>query len=299
MSKKKLPFKKIDAFATEHSDGNPAGMIWLENESDLSPEEMLQIAFELRQYVSEVGYIWALDKETFRLKYYSQEREVNFCGHATIAMLYDLFKTHPQFKAKKQVKIQINPSELLVENRIAEEDAVFIMAPPPREGHPLIDPAEIAKHLNTAAGNIHTDLPIELINAGLKTLLVPIRTLDSILEIHPDLEGLKDFCLNHQIDIVEVFTAETMDAANDYRARVFPATFGYLEDPATGSGNSAFGYYLLNNGLWKNATMVVEQNNSRERYNIVKLQKQQDERGRDRIIFGGGAVTRIEGWYFL
>lgn len=298
-NKKRLSFKKIDAFATEHSDGNPAGIISLKKEKELSPEEMLQIAVELKNYVSEVGYIWPLDKDRYRLKYYSSEREVNFCGHATIALMYDLFTTHKELEAKDRLDIVINHGVISVENRIKKENAVFIMAPPPREGHPLLEKKEIAKNLNTDIENIDNKLPVELIDAGLKTLLVPINNLEALLEMQPKLDILKDFCENNDIDIVEVFTPETCNQNNDYRVRVFPATFGYLEDPATGSGNSAFGYYLLNNGLWTSSTMVMEQNASRDRYNIIKLQKKQDDLGKDRIIFGGGAITRIEGFYHL
>jgi len=299
MSRKKLPFKKIDAFATEHSDGNPAGLITLQKEEDLSPEEMLRIALELKTYVSEVGYIWPLDKNRYRLKYYSPEREVNFCGHATIALMYDLFTSHNELINKERIDIVINQGIIQVENRIKKENAVFIMAPPPREGHPLLKKEEIARNLNIHMDNIDKNLPVELIDAGLKTLLVPINNLDALLEISPELERLKEFCEYNGIDIVEVFTPETCNKKNHYRARVFPATFGYLEDPATGSGNSAFGYYLMNNGLWTHSTMVIEQNASRERYNIIKLQKKQDDLGNDRIIFGGGAITRIEGFYHL
>jgi predicted PhzF superfamily epimerase YddE/YHI9 len=52
------------------------------------------------------------------------------------------------------------------------------------------------------------------------------------------MEELKRFCVKSQIDIIEVYTAETRNKRNDYRTRVFAPTFGYLEDPATGSGNS-------------------------------------------------------------
>jgi PhzF family phenazine biosynthesis protein len=80
---------------------------------------------------------------------------------------------------------------------------------------------------------------------------------------------------------------------------VFAPTFGYIEDPATGSGNSAFGYYLLKNAMWKAETIVIEQNGLLEEFNIVKLQKQTDEKGNNHVLFGGGAVTRIEGKYIL
>ena len=60
---KKLPFKKIDAFATNMSDGNPAGYINLENHVELTTEEMILIAKQLKGFVSEVGFAKRLDKE--------------------------------------------------------------------------------------------------------------------------------------------------------------------------------------------------------------------------------------------
>jgi predicted PhzF superfamily epimerase YddE/YHI9 len=43
---------------------------------------------------------------------------------------------------------------------------------------------------------------------------------------------------------IDAFTTETADGGNRYRTRVFAPTFGYLEDPATGSGNSALDIIL-------------------------------------------------------
>lgn len=85
-------FKKIDAFAAGVSTGNPAGAIYLNSLKDITISEMQRIARELKGFVNEVGYLCQLDKDYFDLKYYSSEREVDFCGHATIAIMYDLIK---------------------------------------------------------------------------------------------------------------------------------------------------------------------------------------------------------------
>ncbi len=121
--------------------------------------------------------------------------------------------------------------------------------------------------------------------------------MDSILAIAPDLKELKEFCLDAKIDIIEVFTPNVREKTNDYRTRVFAPTFGYIEDPATGSGNSAFGYYLIKNNLWKKETLTIEQNGMLDNFNIVRLQKQIDDNNNQRVCFGGGAITRIEGKY--
>ncbi len=54
---KRLRFKKIDAFASKYSSGNPAAVVYLDKLEELSEEEKLQIAKELKGFVSEVGYV--------------------------------------------------------------------------------------------------------------------------------------------------------------------------------------------------------------------------------------------------
>ena len=93
---KEYTFKKIDAFATEKSGGNPAGYILLDNLNDISESEMLQIAKELKGFVNEVGYVARVGDSMFDFRYFSSEREVEFCGHDTIAIMYDLIKNNAE-----------------------------------------------------------------------------------------------------------------------------------------------------------------------------------------------------------
>jgi PhzF family phenazine biosynthesis protein len=295
---KEFNFKKIDAFATNKSGGNPAGYISLNSENDITADEMLQIAQELKGFVNEVGYIHKTAASQFDLKFYSSEREVDFCGHATIAIMYDLLINDKSLQQFDTLQIKTNRGILKVVNRIKNENAVFIFSPEPYEILTLPGIEDLAIHLKINPGCIDRQFSISLINAGLTTLIVPIKTLDDILNISPELDTLKDFCIQSAIDIIEVFTSEVADNSSDYRTRVFAPTFGYIEDPATGSGNSAFGYYLLKNNMWLGDNAItIEQNGLLDNFNIVKLQKQMDEKGNLRVLFGGGAITRIEGKY--
>lgn len=296
---KKFKFKKIDAFATQKSDGNPAGVVYLDSFDDISTDEMQRIAKELKGFVSEVGYVKQTDESTFVLKYYSSEREVDFCGHATIAIMYDLLKNSNELINKKQVTIITNKGNLVVENRISHEDAVFISAPDPVFSLNEVNPDSIARALRINIDKINKSYPISIVNAGLETLIVPIKGLNRILSISPALDELKDFCIENSIDIITVFADEVADKENSCRTRVFAPTFGYLEDPATGSGNSAFGYYLLKNKIWDGTFMSLEQNGYFENPNIIKLIAKEAEGGKSQVIFGGGAIVRIDGEYNL
>lgn len=296
---KNLPFKKLDAFATVSSGGNPAGMISLNSTDDLSPEEMLRIARELEGFVTEVGYVNQRNEQTFDLKYYSAEKEVAFCGHATIAIAFELFSSVEGLKHKKQIFINTAKGKLVVENRIAEDSAVFISAPIPVFSKNVPELSAISEALKTTPEVLTTGVPAAVINAGLETLVVPVRSLDDMLALAPDLDRLKAFCIEHAIDIVALHTADVAYQANRLRSRVFAPVFGYLEDPATGSGNCAIAYQLLKHKQWDGRYISLEQNDSRIRPNIIKLGTKASGSGKPGVIFGGGALLRVSGEYHL
>jgi len=213
--------------------------------------------------------------------------------------MYDLISNNDQLKRIETIDIQTNRGKLAVRNKIQNEDAVYIMSPVPMYYPSNMNIEAISKALKIAPSAILSDEPVSIINAGLTTLIIPIKSIDAILDISPDIHELKLFCLESQIDIIEVFTREVIDKHNSYRVRVFAPKFGYLEDPATGSGNSAFGYYLIKNNRFLKETITIEQNGNKNRFNIVKLRKEKDTENNERVLFGGSALKRIEGSYFL
>ena len=296
---KTYAFKKVDAFATTTSSGNPAGVISLSTRNDISDREMQRIARELKGFVSEVGYLWKNDGDTYGLRYFSSEREVEFCGHATIAIMYDLIKNDSKLITKEAISIVTNKGRLEVENRISNENAVFITAPDPVFVPAAIDKNVFAEAVKIEPGEISDTYPISVVNAGLETLIVPIKSLDTVLALSPQFDELKSYCQKNSIDIITVFTDKPAHTSNMYRTRVFAPSFGYLEDPATGSGNAAFGYYLLRNAKWDGTPMTLEQNGDFDNPNIVKLITKKNANGRIRVLFGGSAIVRIQGEYIL
>jgi PhzF family phenazine biosynthesis protein len=297
---KRFRMKKIDAFTGEGSSGNPAGCVYLEKEAP--EEEMQQIARELKGYVNEVVYCLPLMSDTkamYSLRYYSSECEVEFCGHGTIACMYDLIVNAPELADQKEMTIRTKKGDLLVFNNISSMDAVFITAPVALYNGTDLPAKTIGSNLHVPDNCIDSRYPLDLINAGLNTLIVPIRTLQDIVSLRPDIARLKDFCVAQGIDIITVFTMEVADKGNKIHTRVFAPKYGYLEDPATGSGNSAIGYYLLKNKLWEGGPIAIEQGPSLHVPNIVRLDTVMNANGDKHILFGGRATVRIEGEYLL
>lgn len=294
---KTFPFKKLDAFTDGRAAGNPAGCVCLGADTVVTTAEMQRIARELKGFVNEVGYLRPVEGG-FSLQFYSSECEVAFCGHATIAIMYDLICGSEELLRQRELYLHVGDDWLAVLNRIPEENAVYITAPPPRRPPCPLAAGAIARALAAEASAVDAALPVRLINAGLRTLILPLASLDACLALRPPQEELRLFCEQNGVDIILVFARETALPAAHFRTRVFAPKYGYLEDPATGSGNAAFGHYLHDHGLWRPDGVTIEQGPSRDTPNIVKLRSACDGQDR-RILFGGGAVLRISGQYCL
>lgn len=292
---KKFCYKKINAFTSNKSLGNPAACIYLKENENLSQSEMLNIAKEHKDFVSEVVYCSSSLKADYKLTYYSSEREVDFCGHGTIACMYNLIKNTETLLSKSEILIDTNKKGILtVYNELKDQDAVYITAPDPIYTGTNITSKEIAENLGISVKSISDKYPIDFIDAGLATLIVPISNLNDEINILPDIKKLEEFCNKYGIYDLLTYSTEVKDNKNIAHTRVFAPKFGYLEDPATGSANSSFAYYMLKNNMWNGNNVSLEQGGIDRVFNIVKLATKEST-----VIFGGSATVKISGEYYL
>ncbi len=286
-------YKKVNAFVSEHSKGNPAA--YLVAEADLAPEEMLAIGKEHAGFVSEVVFCTPSKDADCKLTYYSSECEVDFCGHGTIAAMYDLIQENKTLFLKDKITIETNKKGILtVYNSIREEDAIYITAPEAQYLPVKASLEATAEALSLTKADIDTKHTIELIDAGLRTLIVPVLTLDTEIAVYPSLERAKEFCQTNDIDIILLYCMQTKQKDYFAHTRVFAPKFGYLEDTATGSGNSAFANYLLKNAMWDGSPIKLEQGAESFAFNTVQVKVQEGK-----VLFGGKAKVIIEGKYYM
>ena len=232
---KQYRYVKSNAFTSGESLGNPAACIFTGQE-ELSPEQMQTIAAEHKGFVMEVVFCGQSDVADCKLTYYSSECEVEFCGHGTIATMYTMVKETPELTAKPVITAETNRKGIIeVFNAINEEDAVYITAPDPIEYPMKLSVEQIEDQLSLPHGAIRKDLPIRIIDAGLRTLLVPIADLDTEISTYPNEQSLKVFCERNDIDIILVFSKQTADTSAYAHTRVFAPKFGREAQARMGS----------------------------------------------------------------
>ena len=86
-----LPIYQIDAFTSQVFRGNPAAVVpllaWL-------PDQLMRnIAAE--NNLSETAFVVRHADGIFQIRWFSPLKEIDFCGHATLASAHVLFRLHP------------------------------------------------------------------------------------------------------------------------------------------------------------------------------------------------------------
>lgn len=129
---------RIAAFADGNSGGNPAGVVI----ADAHPDES-----EMRRIAAAVGYsetAFAMPRgDAWRVRYFSPESEVPFCGHATIALGAALARQY----GNGVFALILNAAEITVEGR--NDDAgmwAALQSPPTRSA--ALTPEQIAHTLD-------------------------------------------------------------------------------------------------------------------------------------------------------
>ena len=204
---KQYRYIKSNAFTSGASLGNPAAALITEDEC-LTPEQMQQIAAEHKGFVMETVFCSPSETAECKLTYYSSECEVDFCGHGTIATMYSIIKDDAALRAKKVLTVETNKKGMVsVYNEIDTEDAVYIEAPSPIEHAMNIPVEDIEGILTLRKGSINRDRAIRIIDAGLRTLIVPITQFEDEVSVYPDEAALKVFCEGNDIDNILIYSA--------------------------------------------------------------------------------------------
>jgi len=233
-----MQIERISAFSDGDIGGNPAGVVI----ADLlpTPDEMQAIA-------KEVGYsettFAAREEGTWRVRYFSPEAEVPFCGHATIALGAALAKRH----GDGEFKLKINGGEISVAGR--REAGLFAAAlqSPSTRSAPA-DPdatAEVLELFGLAGDHLDHRIPPALIHAGADHLVLMLRDRTTLAAMRYPFESGRTLMRRNGWVTVLLGYAES---SQRFHTRNAFAAGGVYEDPATGASTAALAGYLRDLG---------------------------------------------------
>ena len=234
----RLKYFIVDAFTSEPFGGNPAGVVLLDGDF---PNErlMLQIAAELRY--SETAFVRQLAVDEFHLRYFTPCSEVDLCGHATIAT-FGLLWRRGMVSDQSPIVNHTLAGDLMV--RIDRQ--VMMQMATPTVVDKRVDPERLHNIMAGGKALQWPDLPIEVVSTGLPDIIMPVKDLELLNALQPDMTALA--ALSKELDVVGVHAFALTDDGYTAHVRNFGPLYGVPEESATGTANAALTHYLQRRG---------------------------------------------------
>lgn len=259
----------LDVFTTRQFEGNQLAVF--PDAAGLDSATMQKIARELN--LAETVFIAPASSSAYaaRLQIFTPLREMDFAGHPTIGAASVIGRGD-----RFVLELRVGPVP------IRAEDGRYWLLTPPIHERETFTREECAAALGVAVDDL-LDIAPQLLDAGNRTLIIPMRDKGAVDRAWLDLRGARDLHGSRPPMCVLVFTPTPEGAYT----RMFAPEYGVPEDAATGSSTGPLALYMLRHELARGTRFLSEQGTKMGRRSILHINVQGDG------IEIGGDVTPV------
>ena len=226
--------QKLSSFSDGQSGGNPAGVVI---------DTYLPSTAQMQKIAAEVGFsetAFAMPENgSWRVKYFSPESEVPFCGHATIALGAALAEQH----GDGEFQLKLNSADISVSGVKSGNLVKASLQSPPTQSEPakpsLIK--EILKLFGYTEHDLDKTIPIGHAQAGATHIIIALNSREKLARMNYDLNTGRELMNAHDLVTIAFIFSETPQV---FHVRNAFASGGVVEDPATGAAAAALAGYL-------------------------------------------------------
>jgi len=181
-------FVQVDVFTDVAFGGNP--LVVFPDAEDLTSEEMQKLAREMN--LSETTFVLPPSQPDadFKVRIFTPAAELPFAGHPVVgtnwvlAHLGRVELTEPVTEVRLELGVGVLPAHLEVAGGRVER--VVITSDRPKFLNVLEDVSDLALALGAPREAItDTGLPVQVVSTGIPSLMVPIRSLAEVQQMHP------------------------------------------------------------------------------------------------------------------
>jgi PhzF family phenazine biosynthesis protein len=231
-----------DAFTRQPGKGNPAGIVL--SASGIGDVDMQAIAKRIG--FNDTAFVLPSDRADFRLRYFAPRREVELCGHATIAAFSALHAAGllPSNKSSSYT-LETKAGILPIGVDETNSSPMIVMTQGAAQFKPFGGSRDaLAGAIGIRAEDMHPTLPIVYGSTGRWTLVVPVKDLSAMRRMQPVPERFDSVLSDLPGASIHPFCLETIDAHSHMHARHFSSpSSGTLEDAVTGTASGVLGAY--------------------------------------------------------
>lgn len=230
-----MNIQRIAAFSKGNTGGNPAGVV-ICDEMPLE-KDMLNTAKQVGY--SETAFLSPY-KEGWRIRYFSPEIEVEFCGHATIASGVVLGERF----GEGMYALFLNNGEISVDviKSLSGTYSAALQSPETwSDVAPQVYVKDILSQFQLDTADIDPNFPVRFAFAGAKHLVIVLKDRQTLSEMNYHFENTKALMLKEDVATISLLWPESEEV---FHSRNAFAPGGVYEDPATGAAAAALAGYL-------------------------------------------------------
>lgn len=230
-----LEVLRLSAFPYEGRGGNPAGVVLAAQ--GLDDTDMQEIALQVGY--SETVFVTRQEGNNLRVRYFSPEMEVDFCGHATIAAgvaLGENLGAGTYFFATNTGQVRVHVSQTAEGFATELSSNTGTVSPLGTESL-----SQLLEILGWPTSALSQSFEPAIANAGNSHPILVLDSVATLQSLNYDFESLQKICRANKWPTVQIVAEESPGV---WQSRNPFAFGGVYEDPATGSAALAFGVYL-------------------------------------------------------
>jgi trans-2,3-dihydro-3-hydroxyanthranilate isomerase len=275
------PFQIVDVFTDVPLAGNQLGVFTAA--SSIAPALMQRLASELG-FSETVFVLPPQQRGDARLRIFTPALELPFAGHPVLGAAFVIAEELGSDALALETELATIPVALAREHgRVAFGTM--------RQRVPVSEPYERAPELLRALGVKRSGLPVEAYDNGPLHVYVELETPEEGAALSPDMRALAE------IDACANCFART---ASGFKTRMFAASAGVAEDPATGSAAGPLAVHLARHGRISFGERIeIRQGEEVGRPSVLYASAHGSAESTERVEVGGGAVIVARGEFEL
>ena len=244
----KVKVAVVNAFVDGEEGGNPAGVVL--DADNLSRKQKQKVAKNLG--LSETAFVSESDTADFKLEFFTPQRQIAHCGHATIA-------TFSHLSQLGRISSGDTSKETIDGNRRIEvlDDFAYMEQTKP-EYQDLSNQADgIFEALGVYPEQILSD-PF-VVNTGNSFLVLGVRSIKDLESLSPDFTKIDE--ISEQYDLIGfyIYSLETNVEKRDASTRMFAPRYGIQEESATGMAAGPLACFLHDHANMDQEIFYIEQ----------------------------------------
>ena len=294
----KAPYFLLDVFTEKKYGGNQLAIFpYAEN---IDQNLFQSIARELN--LSETVFLFPpKNGENYSMRIFTPGKELPTAGHPTVGTGYYLarFIEHEANELKKiTINQKVGPVDVFIQFKDNQTESVTMHQPLPTFGPRHDDKRELLAGILGLDVSDLVDTPIQEVSCGNNTLLVPLKSVDTLSKIKLKTDQWMDVQSDFGDAMLYVYTLDGVKGG-DVQGRMFAPEIGIPEDPATGSANGPLASYLTEHNLLQMPATSL-QGYEMGRPSQIYLDTKKNESGEfEQVTISGKSVYTGEGIHFL